>query len=140
MGPRQLYKLGMTEADLLEPVLSLSAANKTGITILGAVYLVISGMDKTGKLWKTNQLCYVAQGVDQFLLSREACQQLGMLPSSFPEVGAYEVQLGGDDNNEEPRDDSADMLVPDFKLDITPCSPRPDGTCSCPRRAPPPLR
>ena len=138
MGPRQLYKLGMTEADLLEPILSLSAANKTGITILGAVYLVISGMDKADKLWKTNQLCYVAKGVDQFLLSREACQQLGMLPSSFPEVGAYEVQLGEQDNDMITREDNADMLVPDFKLDITPCSPRPDGTCSCPRRAPPP--
>ena len=39
MGPTQLYKLGMTEKDLLEPILSLRAANKTGIIIVGAVYL-----------------------------------------------------------------------------------------------------
>ena len=69
MGPRQLYKLGMTKTDLLEPLLGLSAANKTGINILGAVYLAISGKDKLGKLWKSNQLCYVAESGDQFLVS-----------------------------------------------------------------------
>ena len=45
----------MTETDLLEPLLGLSAANKTGLNILGAVYLEISGKDKFGKLWKTKQ-------------------------------------------------------------------------------------
>ena len=46
--------------DREEPILSLSAANKTGIDISGAVYLEIAGKDKSGKLWKTTQLCYVA--------------------------------------------------------------------------------
>ena len=138
MGPTQLYKLGMTEKDLLEPVLNLSAANKTGITISGAVYLEISGKDKSGKLWKTSQLCYVAQGVDQFLLSREACQQLGIITSTFPQVGAYEVVSAALENTKLPRDDSVDMLVPDFELDITPCIPQADGSCSCPKRAAPP--
>ena len=95
MGPRQLYKLGMTKTDLLEPLLGLSAANKTGINILGAVYLAVSGKDKLGKLWKSNQLCYVAESGDQFLVSREAYQQLGMLPDRFPEVGAYAVLSEG---------------------------------------------
>ena len=138
MGPTQLYKLGMTEKDLLEPELNLSAANKTGITISGAVYLEISGKDKSGKLWKTSQLCYVAQGVDQLLLSREACQQLGIITSTFPEVGAYEVLSAAQDSTKLPRDDSVDMLVPDFELDITPCIPQADGSCSCPKRAAPP--
>ena len=124
MGPRQLYKLGVTETDLLEPLLSLNAANKTGIHILGAVYLAISGKDKLGKMWKTNQLCYVAESVDQFLLSREACQQLGMLPDMFPQVGAYAVLSEGQSTTKPPRDENPDNLVPDFKLDITPCSPQ----------------
>ena len=137
MGPRQLYKLGMT--DLLEPLLGLSAANKTGINILGAVYLAVSGKFKLGKLCKSNQLCYVAESGDQFLVSREAYQQLGMLPDRFPEVGAYAVLSEGQGTTKPPRDENPDNLVPDFKLDITPCSPQSDGRCSCPRRAPPPL-
>ena len=73
-----------------------------------------------------------------FLQSREACQQLEILTSTFPEVVAYEVQFTTPDNAKLTQDDSAEMLVPDFELDITPCRPQPDGSCSCPRRAAPP--
>ena len=43
MGPSHLYKLGMTEVDLLEPALNLKAANTTGIDIVGAVFIEVSG-------------------------------------------------------------------------------------------------
>ena len=34
-------------------------------------------------------MVYVSEEVDQLLLSREACIQLGMISSKFPEVGVY---------------------------------------------------
>ena len=58
MGPTQLHSLGMSESDLLEPVLNLRAANTSGIDILGAVFLHIFGWDKSGRQWDTHQLCY----------------------------------------------------------------------------------
>ena len=63
-----------------------------------------------------------------------------MINKTFPEVGAYDVLSAANDNTEicKDSDDGDGMLVPDFELDITPCSPRPDGSCSCPRRTAPP--
>ena len=48
MGPNQMHALGMSEVDLIEPLLNLKAANSTGIKILGAVFLYIYGRDKEG--------------------------------------------------------------------------------------------
>ena len=61
-----------------------------------------------------------------------------MLPDTFPEVGAYAVLSEGQGTAKPPKDENYDNLVPDFKLDITPCSPQSDGSYSCPRRVPPP--
>ena len=88
MGPSQLYKLGLTEADLLEPALNLKAANSTGIDIVGAMFLEMSGRDESWSLKSTKLLCYVAKGIENLLLSKDACKGLGMIPESFPMVGA----------------------------------------------------
>merc|ERR1712082_36793 len=87
MGRTQLQSLGLSVSDLLTPILNLKAANDTGITVLGAVFLYLSGKDKLGKEWGTHQVCYVAEGLNQILLSRQACEQLGMISPSFPTVG-----------------------------------------------------
>ena len=55
-----------------------------------------------------------------------------MITETFPEVGAYEVLSAANDNTGLSGIDGDGMLVPDFELDITPCSPRPDGSFSCP--------
>ena len=54
MGPSSLYKLGMMEIDLLE--LDLKTANRSGIDIIGAVFIEIGGMGSSGKMVKTKQL------------------------------------------------------------------------------------
>ena len=87
MGPRELSKLGLMENDLLEVEMKLNGANGSQLRIMGGVFLVISGTDAAGKTWETNQLCYVAEGVEKLLLSKEACVKLGILPESFPSVG-----------------------------------------------------
>ena len=87
MGPQQLTQLGLTKCDLMECEQRLTGANGGSIVILGAVFIVVSGTDNTGKVWRTRQLCYVCEGVSELLLSREACTQLGMIPEQFPGVG-----------------------------------------------------
>ena len=63
MGPRELSKLGLIENDLIPVEMKLGGANGSQLKILGGVFLTISGTDTAGKLWETNQLCYVADGV-----------------------------------------------------------------------------
>ena len=140
MGVTQLHALGLTRNDLLTLVLNLRAANTSGINILGVVFLMITGWDKQGRRWRTHQVVYVSEGVEQLLLSREACVQLGMISSNFPEVGSYktgDVMSSGVEHNDDQdytaQPGIADMVFPDEDMDLTPCSPNPDGTCACPR-------
>ena len=139
MGPSHLYKLGMTEEDLLEPALNLKAANTSGIDIVGAVFIEVCGRNSSGDLFRTKQLCYVAKGVEHLLLSKEACQALGIIPSDFPRVGSYGPEstsaniLGAQTSQE-----GDPVILPEVGLDITPCSPDEQGNCECPRRSPAP--
>ena len=93
-------------------------------------FLVISGTDAAGKMWETNQLCYVAEGVEKLLLSKEACMKLGIISKSFPAVGSTAQQdpVVAEVGN-----------VPDTdQFDLEPCAPEADGSCKCPRREPVP--
>ena len=91
MGVTQMHALGLTRNDLLAPILNLRAANTSGIKILGVVFIMITGWDKHGRRWRTHQVVYVSEDVEQLLLSREACVQLGMISSTFPEVGSHKA-------------------------------------------------
>ena len=126
MGPLQLSQLGLSSKDLIEVQLTLSGANRSSIKILGAVFVNISGADKGGQLWTTRQLCYVAEGVDKVLLSREACSQLGMLSDSFPAVGCAAMTAD--------KEMKTEVLTASAEYDLVPCTPSDDGSCQCPRR------
>ena len=88
IGERQLNKLGLRKGDLLQPVLSLKAANATGIVILGATFNKAEGRSSSGVVVSTRQTCYVVQGLDHLLLSREACEKLGIIPDDFPSINS----------------------------------------------------
>ena len=139
MGKEQLLAIGMSQSDLLLPALNLRAANTTGINIIGCVYIAIRGVDRFGQTWETNQLCYVAEQINQLILSREACERLGMIASSFPDVGCAQnkdrCQIGAISEQ-----DVLEDLYNRSEDDLTPCSPREDGSCDCPRREPTPPR
>ena len=99
MGLEQLPRLGLSTNDLLECDMKLSGANNSTIEVVGAVFIVISGKDKSGNSWQTNQLCYVARGVKKLIMSMEACMKLGILSQSFPDVGCRnEVDVGTTSN------------------------------------------
>ena len=132
IGPAQLSSLGLSRQDLMATEQRLAGANGSSIEILGALFVVISGVTNDGVQYDTRQLCYVCTGVNELLLSREACVKLGMIDSSFPAVGcatgARSVpgvsQVARVNNNREEH------------YDLEPCSPDEDGKCDCPRRAP----
>ena len=157
MGPSQIHALGLSQVDLIEPVLNLKAANSTGITILGATYLYIYGRDKTGRKWDTHQLVYVTEDLNQVLLSKEACQQLGMISPEFPAVGCHDGPYISDvstlvgleplgpasaqqqgQGEHEPTGENSGLILPEADLNLTPSTPREDGTCECPAREPTP--
>ena len=120
MGPSQMHALGLSQVDLIEPVLNLKAANATGITILGAVYLYIYGRDKSGCKWGTHQLVYIAKDINQLLLSREACEKLSMISNNFPAVGCNQATninevatLGQSEQSAEHTTDLSGMVLPE---------------------------
>ena len=72
------------------------------------------------------QLCYVAEGVQKILLSREACVKLGILSKSFPAVGSSVEK--------QPVVAEVSDGVNAEQFDLEPCAPEEDGSCRCPRR------
>ena len=72
------------------------------------------------------------------LLSKEACEKLGMISSRFPEIGAADIDRGSIPVNNVIHNPSE--VINDEQFDLEPCSPNDDGTCACPRResCPPP--
>ena len=134
MGLPQLHSLGLNVKDLITPAINLKAANETGIKILGAAFINIMGVAQDGKKWSTQQLAYVAEGLNQLLLSKQACVELGIIPHNFPQIGSHHMgkvaEISVDDLMEEMMGLEGDL--------VSPCKPRTDGSCDCPRRTLPP--
>ena len=63
----------------MEVQMKLSAANGLGLNILGALFIDISRESCIDKVYQTKQLCYIADGVDKMLLSREVYERLCMI-------------------------------------------------------------
>ena len=82
-------------------------------------------------------MAYVSEDVHQLLLSNEACEQMGMISKNFPEVGEFQDNAEVSEVGVRYTEDT-DMILPDEDLDLTPCTPSPDGSCTCPRREQPP--
>ena len=78
---------------------------------------MITGWDKHGRRWRTHQVVYVSEDVEQLLLSREACVQLGMISSTFPEVGSHKagdvLSSGVEDNVAVHKDGEGYTTLPD---------------------------
>ena len=110
----------------------VNGASNSPILVDGGVLLSISARNQqTGTSLTSRQLCYVSRAVSVPYLSFSACVDLGLLPSTFPEVG------------------SCDTPPPAAVQSLTSASPtkcsnsgvpssQDQDPCSCPRREPPP--
>ena len=104
-----MKKLGLKTTDLLPVKLKMHAANNSNIQILGAILI-------------TRQMVYITSHVTNLFLNREACTDLGIVPTGFPAT----------------RCDSTATQATDVATD----TPQPDilRPCSCLRRTQPPMR
>ena len=87
-GMNLVRALGLTQADLIPVKLQLYGANGSNLNILGGIFLSITSKDANNKTWETKQLCYIqSDNAQRFYLSRVACEQLGIIHDTFPEIG-----------------------------------------------------
>ena len=60
--------------------------------MLGGILVKISGVDSNCKKRHTKQIAYVTNGVERIFLSRGACEDLGIVGKSFPQIGEFTAQ------------------------------------------------
>ena len=112
-GVKILTELNLSESDLIPVSMKMSAANTKPINILGAAILRYEGTDSDGNILQSRQITYITDNSEKVFLSKEACQDLGIISDCFPRIGESVLKTATSEINE---------------------------TCSCPRRmAPPPL-
>ena len=86
-GIKILHRLGLNRSDLIPVSMRMHAANRNTINILGATVLRFSGKTESGEIIETRQLTYVTDSTDNIFISREACEQLGIISHNFPKIG-----------------------------------------------------
>ena len=80
---------GFTMEDLIPVSLELIAANKSPISIAGAVVVRLQGpSESNGKVYSCATMVYISVDAHGFYLSREAMVDLGIVHPNFPHVGA----------------------------------------------------
>ena len=87
VGLNVINQLGIHRDNLIPVKMRMHTANNNQITILGAVFLRLTGRDTSGLIFGTRQLVYVTDQADKLFLSQEACVQLGLISPSFLTIG-----------------------------------------------------
>ncbi len=118
-GLKVVKKLGLSTKDLIPVNMKMHAADNHAIRILGAAILSLSGKNNYGEERSTRQMVYVTDNTDKLFLSREACVDLGLIPTTFPAM-----------------DETIDT-TPANNINAVESSP-PPGECQCPKRTQPP--
>ena len=144
-GINLVDKLGVKKGELIPLANGINAANNQGIELLGGILITITGSGKDGRTRESNQLCYVAEGLHRFFLSKTVCRDLGIINPTFPAIGTFDgnipahstinkcsiVTTAEDDGKVDTRygdkDDTADLKGRDARK-----------PCKCPLRTLPP--
>ena len=79
---------GFQLSDLFPVRQGLSSVSKSGLKILGACFLRLSGVSGTGQSFSCGAFTYVSPNISGFYLFQNAMVQLGIIASTFPSVGA----------------------------------------------------
>ena len=121
-GKDLLTDLGLTVSDLIPVNIKLKTAGNIDLKILGAILLKVGGRN-----YATKQICYIQDEDSKIYLSRNACENLGIISKSFPSIGDHFVNRIGqqDDVHAEP-------------IAETGCISSIKGKCDCPKRTKPP--
>ena len=90
-----LHDLGLTLDDIHPVRRKMRTAVQGDIKIAGAVFLTLIGTTAHGEQHRARVMVYISPDAGGFYLSRSAMEQLGIISSSFPAVGAAAaVSLG----------------------------------------------
>ena len=116
--------LGLHKGQLTPVKLRMLAANKSHINVLGAVIVRFSGKTKSNNTVETRQMVYISDSTDKLYLSREACEDLGIVSHNFPTIN---------DTSEHSIYSSHSVCTSDL-LD------RSKLGCDCPQRSLPPAK
>ena len=92
MGMKTFRKCGFQESDLVPVKRKMYAANNEGITIKGAVFTRLSGINKLGDRIETAEMIYITDLTDHFYLSRRAMENLQFITPDFPTINAVLLQ------------------------------------------------
>ena len=82
-GTRILSLLKLSRKDLIPVTMTMRAANRQRIPILGALIVRLQGHESSRS---TKQMVYITSSSDKFFLSRDACAALGIISRTFPSV------------------------------------------------------
>ena len=107
---RDCSNAGFSREDLLPVSLSLSAANKSHIEIVGALFVCLEGLSADGKPISCSTLVYVSPNADWFFLSLEAMVDLGLInhdSALFPNELKRNFSEQGKNSSIENHDDSS---------------------------------
>ena len=88
MGLKAFLACGFHQKSLFPVKRQMYTANNEGINILGAIFVRLSGADQKGKQIQAAEMIYVTDSTDLFYLSRHALEQLQIIGSDFPKIGA----------------------------------------------------
>ena len=141
--PVDLLNKLKVKAESIFPIASgLNTVTAAPVDLIGGILIRITATNpKTGITLVTKQLAYVSKSVKSVYLSREACQDLGTISPSFPEIGSFSHT---DQQNMEQHIDTIQFTIAKLsETVVSKCTNTgvigPDDVpCSCPTRTPPP--
>ena len=113
------YTMGLQKPDFIPLRMRMSGAGGDDLGIVGAVVLDIHTEDGRGNRLHTKQFCYVATRISKMFLSRQAMEDLKILPEDFPRPqteNGMASRIGEDDASDSVCDCPRRELVP-------PCMP-----------------
>ena len=127
---KDFLSAGFAESDLLQVSVDLVAANRSPISVAGAIILRLQGCAKdSDKEYTCASMVYVSKDANGFYLSCEAMVDLCIVPSNFPCIGAApHVRV-------QPSTDCSLLRDRTLNSGCSHASLTTDAPCSCPPRS-----
>ena len=132
-GQKQFLRVGFKMTDLLKVDHQVNAANKAPIKIVGAILLRLQGKGHDGAAYECAVMVFISPDAEHFFLSKEAMQQLQIIPENFPQVGAAskDCSVSSVTKGEAPPDSTVcnclKKELPPKKLERLPMAPTPEN-------------
>ena len=87
-GTDIMQDLGLNLSELLPTATTLFTADRTSLTVLGAIPVDISVVCVDGSTVATKEILYIVAELTSVFISREALSNMGIIPREFPRVKA----------------------------------------------------